>query len=106
MAKSKPTTADLHAESAMHAGLLRQAQSQLAEVLRAGGDTAPLREEIRRRQHRQMEITLLMAAAAGDQAEADAAQIGMKASARSRRVKAEIATMLAELAVPTAPNHA
>jgi hypothetical protein len=101
--KGKPSVTDLHAESAMHAGLLRQAQEQLAEVLRAGGDTAPLREEIARRQHRQMEITLLLADAAGDQAEADAALIGMKASARSRRVKAEINQLLAALAAPQHP---
>jgi hypothetical protein len=102
MAKSKPT-ADLHAESQMHAGLIRQAQEQLGDVLRAGGDTTPLREEIKRRQHRQMQITLLMAAAAGDQADADAALIGTKASARSRRVRAEINQLLAALAAPQHP---
>jgi hypothetical protein len=104
--KGKPSVTDLHAESAMHAGLLRLAQTQLEEMLRSGGDTTELRGDIARRQRRQMEIALLLADAAGDQAEADAAQIGMKASARSRRVKAEIAAMLAELAVPPAPNHA
>jgi hypothetical protein len=101
--KGKPSAADLHAESAMHAGLIRQAQEQLGDVLRAGGDTAPLREEIKRRQRRQMEITLLMAAAAGDQADADAELIGMKASARSRRVRAEINQFLAALAAPQHP---
>jgi hypothetical protein len=103
MAKSKPTAADLHAESAMHAGLIRQAQEQLGDALRAGGDTTPLREEIKRRQHRQMEIVLLLADAASDQAEADAALIGMKASARSRRVRAEINQLLTALAAPQHP---
>jgi hypothetical protein len=103
MAKSKPSTTDLHAESAMHAGLIRLAQTQLEEMLRSGGDTTELRGDIARRQRRQMEIVLVLADAAGDQAEADAAQIGMKANARSRRVRAEINQFLAALAAPQHP---
>jgi hypothetical protein len=106
MKKSKTTVTDLHAESAMHAGLIRQAQAQLADVLRIGGDTGPLREEIARRERRVVEITLLLAASAGEQAERDEALIGRKASARSRKVKAEIETMLAALAATQHPHHA
>jgi hypothetical protein len=103
--KSKPTVAELNAESAMHAGLIRQAQAQLADVLRVGGDTGPLRDEIARRERRMVEITLLLAASAGEQAERDEELIGRKASARSRKVKAEINQLLAALAAPQHPNH-
>jgi hypothetical protein len=101
--KGKPTAVDLHAESALHAGLIRQAREQLAEVLRCGGDTTELRADIARRERRMMEITLLMARDAGDRAEADAELIGMKASARAGKVRAEINQLLAALAAPQHP---
>jgi hypothetical protein len=105
MKKSKPT-ADLRAEHEMQAGLIRAAQSQLADVLRAGGDTAPLRDEIARRTQRLTELTLLLADAAGDQAERDAEMVGLKASKRATKVRAEINQLLAALAAPQHPHHA
>jgi len=106
MLSKQPSIADLHAEAAMHAGLVRQAQAQLADVLRAGGDTSALREEINRRSTRMTEITLQMAAAVGEQAERDAELIGRRASTRSRKVRAEIDGLLAKLAAPQHPHHA
>jgi hypothetical protein len=104
--KSKPTVADLRAEHEMQAGLIRAAQSQIADVLRAGGDTSALRQEIGRRTQRLTELTLLMADAAGDRAERDAELVGLKASKRAAKVRAEIAGLLAALAAPQRPHHA
>jgi general stress protein YciG len=105
MLSKKPTIAELNAESEMHAGLIAQARAQLADVLRAGGDTAELRAEIDRRERRRMEIVLLLARDAGEQAERDAALIGRKGGTRSHKVRAEIEAMLATLAAPRHPNH-
>lgn len=104
--KSKPTAADYRAEHEMQAGLIRQAQSQLAEVLRGGGDTSALRQEIGIRTQRLTELTLLLADAAGDRAERDAEMVGLKASKRAAKVRAEIAGLLDALAAPQHPHHA